>query len=224
MCQIIRAQYRAALKEGTRDEKLLELVEVCRERAEQKRKDGSLLTAAMFRYNRLVFLYIEYIGINSNVKVEAIPDVWFSDLSAVLYIWPELSGNKNWAYMFPVFWFDQPESLTQWKRKKKPDRRCGRIAVLYPEQLFSYVCHHQAIVKEGLLVGDRYQMISLHENLLFSYFEIPREREQVNIRQIKQESEEIKAWMAANPESHFYHFPEAKGENFLIISELFTVG
>ena len=224
MCHIIRAQYRAALKDDAMDEELLKLAELCREKAEEERKNGRLLTGAMFRYHRLLFLYMEYISTDSGMKTEAIPDKWFSDLAPVLHPWPELSGNKNWAYMFPVFWFDQPEGLAQWIRKETPEGRCGRIAVLYPDRLFSYVCHHQAIVKEGLLVGDRYQMIALHENILFSYFETPREREQVNIRRMEQESEEIKAWLAADPESHFYHFPEAMGENFLIIPDLFTVG
>lgn len=69
-------------------------------------------------------------------------------------------------------------------------------------------------MREGLLVGDRYQMISLHENLLFSYFETPRDREQVNISRRPEPSEATKEWEAVVPESHFYHFPEANGENF----------
>ena len=60
-------------------------------------------------------------------------------------------------------------------------------------------------------------MISLHENLLFSYFETPRDREQVNISRRPEPSEATKEWEAVVPESHFYHFPEANGENFLII-------
>ena len=37
-----------------------------------------------------------------------------------------------------------------------------------------YTYWHYAIVQEGLLKGDKYQYISLHENVLFSYFEEPR--------------------------------------------------
>ncbi|MFR8494068.1 MAG: hypothetical protein ACLVC1_11170 [Mediterraneibacter gnavus] len=70
-------------------------------------------------------------------------------------------------------------------------------------------------------MGDRYQMISLHENLLFSYFETPRDREQVNISRRPEPSEATKEWEAVVPESHFYHFPEANGENFLIILTVF---
>ena len=79
-------------------------------------------------------------------------------------------------------------------------------------------------MREGLLVGDRYQMISLHENLLFSYFETPRDREQVNISRRPEPSEATKEWEAVVPESHFYQFPEANGENFLIILTVFSVG
>lgn len=43
-------------------------------------------------------------------------------------------GNtkRRWLYMYPVFWFDEPKSVEVWKRKKTPEARCGRIAVLYP--------------------------------------------------------------------------------------------
>ena len=57
-------------------------------------------------------------------------------------------------------------------------------------------------------------MISQHENLLFSYFETPRDREQVNIRRKQEVSEEIKRWEEVDPESHFYHFPEAREKTF----------
>ena len=117
-----------------------------------------------------------------------------------------------------------PAQLDAWAPREMDEERCGRIAVLYPEKLFSYVCHHQAIVEEGLLVGDRYQMISLHENLLFSYFETPRDREQVNIRREEGESLEIQKWEAVDPAGHFRHFPEAGGENFLVIETVISVG
>ena len=80
------------------------------------------------------------------------------------------------------------------------------------------------LLREGLLVGDRYQMISLHENLLFSYFETPRDREQVNISRRPEPSEATKEWEAVVPESHFYHFPEANGENFLDHFDCFFCG
>ena len=79
-------------------------------------------------------------------------------------------------------------------------------------------------MEEGLLVGDRYQMISSHENLLFSYFETPRDREQVNIKHQEKESEEIEKWEAVDPESHFIRFEEDPENNFLVIDTLLSIG
>lgn len=234
--QVVRAQYRAALRNDVTEAALEEAVSACRRKMEKEKEAGRLLTGGMFRWHELLFLYMEYVteGENKEDDDEAdrkdrpvwaeIPEQWFPEMAPLLHTWPEFSGETHWAYMYPVFWFDTPKDLETWKRKKEPDKRCGRIAVLYPEKLFSYVCHHQAIVEEGLLVGDRYQMISLHENLLFSYFETPRDREQVNIRREEGESLEIQKWEAVDPEAHFRHFPEAEGENFLVIETVISVG
>ena len=239
--QVVRAQYRAALKNDVTEAALEDAVSVCRRKMEKEKQEGRLLTGGMFRWHELLFLYMEYVteepvskGENEGADSAAgregqtdwagIPEQWFPEMAPLLHTWPELSGETHWAYMYPVFWFDTPKGLETWRRKKAPDKRCGRIAVLYPEKLFSYVCHHQAIVEEGLLVGDRYQMIFLHENLLFSYFETPRDREQVNIRREEGESLEIQKWEAVDPEAHFRHFPEAGGENFLVIETVISVG
>lgn len=233
MKQVIRAQYRAALKTDIAEKELQKAVLSCRSKMEKEVQKEKLLTGGMFRYKNMLFLYMECIVDTETYAakevcegqkyIEQLPELWFTEMAPFLHTWPEITGEKKWAYMYPVFWFDTPKDLETWKRKQKPDKCCGRIAVLYPDKLFSYVCHHQAIVKEGLLVGDRYQMISLHENILFSYFETPREREQVNIRHVAQESQKIKKWEAADPESHFCHFPEAKGENFLVIQTILSV-
>lgn len=100
--------------------------------------------------------------------------------------------------------------------------RIGRIAYLWPEKLFSYTYWHKAIVDEGLLKGDQYQCIALHENILFSYFEEPKTM--VNIRQNDgQESEVIREWMNMDPESHFDR-KKAGGDNFIIIDPVLSVG
>lgn len=231
MKQVVRAQYRAVLKEEATEEQLKETVEKCRKILEVQVEKGQLLTAGMFRYKKLLFLYLEHIVdedselMNSDDdKIDKIPDQWFPFMKSLLHVWPEYCGEQYWAYMYPVFWFDEPVSLEYWERKQKPEKRCGRIAVLYPDKFASYICHHHAIVEEGLLVGDRYQMISSHENLLFSYFETPRDREQVNIRHQEKPSEEIKKWETVDPDSHFMRFQEDPDNNFLVIETLISAG
>ena len=82
--------------------------------------------------------------------------------------------------------------------------------------------YHKALVDEGLLDGDRYQFIALHENILFSYFEEPKCFTHIK-KECMEESSVIKEWLAANPESHFDH--ELSGEeNFLMIQEIYSAG
>lgn len=231
MLQVIRAQYRAVLKENVSDEQFRECIGECLVKIKNERKKGWLLTAAMFQYKNWLFLYMEYIMEEKQILWESknqiigkIPDEWFEFMKPVLHEWPEYDGKRYWTYMYPVFWFDMPVSLECWRRKQGSEKRCGRIAVLYPDMFASYISHHHEIVEEGLLVGDRFQMISVHENILFSYFETPRDREQVNIRRLDQESEEIKRWEAVHPEKHFFRFKEDPNENFFVIRTLFSVG
>ena len=89
--------------------------------------------------------------------------------------------------------------------------------------MFEYVYHHFAIVREGLLRGDKYMSIALHEDVLFSYFEEPRSC--VNIRRTQAgESQAIQGWLDAVPEDHFIPLPGSGGQNFLLLPALFDVG
>jgi hypothetical protein len=225
MKRVIRCHYRAALQDVFETAKLQEAMKICHKVAREKKAEEKILTCAMFHYQRMVFLYLEYLEDDEwQADVCQTPALWFHVLNPFLADWPEFTRTAKWVCMYPVFYFDLPKDAEQWRRKKNPDERCGRIAILYPDKLFSYVCHHQAIVAEGLLVGDRYQSIALHENILFSYFEKPRDAERVNLKRQEGDSKEIVKWESADPESHFYHFPQANGENFLIIPPFFTVG
>ena len=68
--------------------------------------------------------------------------------------------------------------------------------------------------------GDKYAFISVHENILFSYYEEPRNN--VNIKNVDKESEVIENWLKVDPESHFDR-EKACGSNFLVIPCLFSV-
>ena len=125
--------------------------------------------------------------------------------------------------MYHIYYHSVPKSVEEWKREGVPEKRRGRIAFVREDKLFSYTYFHKAIVDEGLLLGDKYQSIALHENILFSYFEEPKHM--VNIREeAEKESEIIKDWLAVDPESHFIHMPEGEGENFMFLPALFALG
>lgn len=211
---IFRCHYRGRL--DSQEELSVRLAE-CREAAQRLIDEKCLMTAALYHFENQLFLYYEAIG------EEIAPERFMSSLHPLLARWPQKEETCDWAKMYHVYWHDEPRDERDWQRKKAPERRCGRIAYLKHESLFRYVYHHYAIVEEGLLKGDRYQSIALHEDVLFSYFEEPRSS--VNVRRAPDgESKVIQGWLDVNPESHYIPLPGSNGENFLLLPEYFALG
>lgn len=217
---IYRRHYRGCIKAGDMDEvktkKMLsdcitEDGQVVKKMIEHK----NCLTVALYRYRDMLFLYYEAL------EEKMTPQQLFPKLSEQLELWPEKDGRTPWAYMYNIFYHAVPENEKLWTRQGKKIRR-GRIAYLQPDKVFSYTYWHKALVDEGLLEGDQYQSIALHENILFSYFEEPKKI--THIKQTEQgESKVIRGWLAADPESHFDHDLSGK-DNFLLIDPVFTLG
>lgn len=214
---IIRKEYRACLKNGISREILEKTCRSAEKRVKEMIKEKRLLTASLYEYKEMCFLYYE--ALEEGLK----PEDFLADMEEILEMWPEEQGKTPWAEMYPVFWHQVPQTEGEWQQARKNEKktRIGRIAFLYPEKLFSYTYWHKALVEEGLLKGDQYQFISLHENILFSYFETPKNM--VNIKQMDQQSHVITRWTEADPESHFDR-EKAGGENFRILPALFSVG
>ncbi len=209
---VYRKNYRACI---LWDEGLEDALKQDKPVVEEAIKIQKCLTVAIYRYEKMLFLYMEAL------KEELTPIELFPNLSKHLALWPERNGMTPWAYMYPIYYHAVPESIDAWKRDEKKVRR-GRIAYLKEDKMFSYVYHHKAIVDEGLLEGDRYQFIALHEDILFSYFEEPKQFTHINFRS-NEPSKAIDDWIKANPESHFDH--ELSGEeNFLLLPEIFSMG
>lgn len=246
MEQIYRLHYRAQLKENYQEEQLKAAVSECMEKVRHFQREGRILTAALYRYNRMLFLYYEAIGealqvtepfltekmaeseTHTDVLLESGEDVqadvvypveFLAALSPYLQAWPGQKEDRLWVHMYYIYCHSLPESREQWKRASVPEMRRGRIAFVRDEKLFSYVYYHKAIVDEGLLLGDKYQSIALHENILFSYFEEPKT--ETNVKKKKEPSSVIKEWLAVDPESHFIHMKEG---NFMFIPALFAMG
>lgn len=151
------------------------------------------------------------------------PMDFLKPLSPYLQVWPGQQGDRFFVHMYHIYFHSVPKSTEDWQRASVPEKRRGRIAFLRNDRLFSYTYFHKAIVDEGLLQGDRYQSIALHENILFSYFEEPKTM--TNIRNCpEKESKVIEEWLAVNPEAHFIHMPEGRGENFMFLPALFALG
>ncbi|SCP97509.1 hypothetical protein [Anaerobium acetethylicum] len=214
---IYRCHYRGQLKNNFAGQELDETLDKCRKNAERMIAEGRLMTAALYYHGGMLFLYFEAVG--EEVRTEE----FMEPMHGLLEKWPEKSGLSDWARMYQVFYHAIPESEEDWRRPVSPECRRGRIAYLKEENMFEYVYHHVAIIKEGLLAGDKYQSIALHEDILFSYFEEPKTLINVQ-RDLSRESKAIKAWLDVVPEDHFVPLRGSKGENFLFLPAYFALG
>ena len=242
--KIYRLHYRGQLKEKVTGEDIAEAIEQWVRNIRQAQRGGRVLTAALYQADRMLFFYYEALGEplrvtepikagnEQNLILESgedmqttclYPEELLVPLSPFLQVWPGQHDDRLWAHMYHIYYHSVPKSVEEWKREGVPEKRRGRIAFVREDKLFSYTYFHKAIVDEGLLLGDKYQSIALHENILFSYFEEPKHM--VNIREeAEKESEIIKDWLAVDPESHFIHMPEGEGENFMFLPALFALG
>ena len=216
---IRRLQFRCSFKNGYDCSTALA---ACKEKAVDQIKEGKICNVSFYRYEDMGFLYIEQI--TTSVK-DPVPDIeqLMEDIKPALKTWPREEGDVFFVPMINVYYHHIPDEdieVWEYERTTAVKTRIGRIAFVYPDKLPSYVMHHTAIVNEGLWKGDKDAYISMHENLLFSYYEEPRNN--INISGLEKESEAINAWMAVDPESHFDRV-KAKGDNFLVIPCLFTV-
>lgn len=184
------------------------------------------------RVNELPGQHTDAYGAEQAAVVEAGEDVlaavphpteFLAPMAPFLMSWPGQKGERLWVHMYHIYYHSIPESIANWRRAAVPEKRRGRIAFLRDDKLFSYTYFHRAIVEEGLLTGDKYQSIALHENILFSYFEEPKTITNVQ-NNVQAKSRVIEDWMAVNPESHFIHMPEGEGENFMFLPALFALG
>lgn len=231
MKTVLRFHYRSNLKDNYDSESLKKALKECQQKVSFEINNNKILTCALFHYHNMLFLYIEFIveketskDVNNNSIYAKITENIFEPLAHYLKAWPGVSSDRIWVLMFHIYCFAYPENLEEWRRSVSPDKMCGRIAILYPDKLYSYIYHHYAIIKEGCFKGDKYQSIAIHENIAFSYFETPRDRYITSVkRNAAQESIELQNWTNVDPESHFIHLPGSNGQNFLEIPCCFAL-
>ncbi|MBN2221169.1 MAG: hypothetical protein JW708_03115 [Vallitaleaceae bacterium] len=217
MDQVIRSHYRGSIRYDVQKNVVMDVIRSCEKKAQACIEEGRIMTVALYYYGSQLFLYVESIGEEVDLRRFTL------ELEPYLDRWPGKEELRYWVPMHHIYCHAYPKGKEDWRRKTQPEMRRGRIAKLKPEAIFSYLYHHKAIVDEGLLMGDKYQSIGFHEDLLFSYFEEPKILTNVS-GDVSKESEAIKAWTAVNPEAHFIPYPEANGMNFLFLPAYFALG
>jgi len=162
---IERHMFRARLKKGMEERAVAVMYQ---EHAGQTFIDtGHCMTVAGFIFERDAFLYIE------QLTGQVAPELIVPGLNAMLEDWPGQEEARKWIALIDVFHFNEPASLDHWNRKEKPERIGGRVAYLRPEMVASYIFYHYQLQEERGFTGPKYEMIGMHENLLFGYQEFP---------------------------------------------------
>jgi L-rhamnose mutarotase len=163
---INRMAYRAQWKDGMEEAgtgRLLEQIPAIKAMADT----GRIMTLSAYRWQKNVFLYYECID------CEIRPGELFAAVGSLLEDWPGKAEKRQWIPMTDVFHFNEPVSAEHWKRKHPVEKRVGMVAHLRPEMIASYIYYHYQLQEERAFSGDKYELISLHENLLFGYLERP---------------------------------------------------
>ncbi|MFP4974145.1 hypothetical protein ACE6ED_01985 [Paenibacillus sp. CN-4] len=163
-----RCLYRAECAEGVEAETFFRSV---RDRAETVAEQRAVTVLGLFGCDRSLFLYYECEG------DKARPEELFPGAEQVLLPWPGTGAPRLWAPMMDIFHYQRPVSREHWKRIHNGAVGYGRIALLKPDQVASYVYYHYQYQEERPGDGDKYGIIGLHENLLFFYSETPATRE-----------------------------------------------
>ncbi|MDQ0113473.1 hypothetical protein [Paenibacillus harenae] len=130
-------------------------------------RSGRLMTGAAFRWQNHLFVYAECM----DLPVEA--DALMPEAAELLEDWPGQTDKRKWIPMIDVFHFNEPASREHWLRKEPVERRAGRVAHLKPEMAASYIYYHYQLQEEQAFHGPKYEIIAMHENLLFGYQEFP---------------------------------------------------
>jgi hypothetical protein len=164
--------------------------------------NGELMTICGFQWNNQLFLYYECL--NQVIEPEAI----LPELAPFLEEWPGEAVPRTWIPLIDVFHFNAPASPEHWLRKGSVERRVGRIAHLKPEMAASYVYYHYQLQEEWAFHGPKYEIIGLHENLLFGYQEFPAVVEQPVLPKKLQTAGTPNNWGDARMDLHFQPWPD----------------
>lgn len=88
------------------------------------------------------------------------------------------------------------------------ERQVGRVAHLKPEMVASYVYYHYQLQEEHAFHGPKYEIIGIHENLLFGYQEFPAIIEEPILPKKLATSGTPEDWNESRMDLHFQPWPD----------------
>ena len=160
---VIRSVFRAEIGSNT---DVTAGVERVQKLADHK---DSLLTASLFQWGTSLFIYAETVGVAFSAE-DAL-----GDFGGCLKAWPDHSAEERyWVPMMDIFHYSKPQGVDHWRRKTPVEKPFARVIRLRPEKVSSYIFYHYQLQEERPGRGDKYGLITIHEDLLFFYQEQPR--------------------------------------------------
>ncbi|MGY4758866.1 hypothetical protein ACVNS2_04420 [Paenibacillus caseinilyticus] len=198
-----RMIYRGQLAKGRESEGLAFLRD--NEGARRLVSGGRLMTAAAFQafhWEGRLFLYYECTG------ADVAPEELAGEAGPFLMDWPGGEELRKWVPMIDVFHFNEPVSREHWLRKAPVEQRVGRVAHLRPEMMSSYIYYHYQLQEERAFLGNKYEMIAMHENLLFGYQEFPKVVEEPLSPRKLHTSGTPENWEDSRMDLHFQAWPD----------------
>ena len=203
--KIFRRLWRGFIED---DNQLEQSKEACRLWLTSKLNNG-LLGLCAYRWEGNIFVYSESEGEPAN------PHELLRPLLPALSIWPgsavpdcDEPSPRHWIEMTDVFHFNEPAGKEHWRRKTRVEHRIGKLGVLKPEAVSSYIYYHYGLQEERTFSGDKYEIIALNENLLFGYFELPEIVEEPPYPPRLRTESMPKNWSEARIPEHFIRWPD----------------
>ena len=196
MHTVLRSQWRGYLSEILSDD----VRSICQNKLDYLVKTNILLGAAIYQWNQNLFVYLE------SIDVPVFPQESLEELNPFLSQWPGSDKARNWIEMIDVFHFNEPQSLSHWERKSPVESRVGKIGLLKPDMVASYIYYHYGLQEERTFSGDKYEIIALHENILFGYFEYPAVCEEPFHKPRLTSKSMPEDWSQACIPDHFYRW------------------
>lgn len=214
LVKLKRMIFRAQFKDGYEENVLKNMTQ--NKKAKLLVDTGKFMTIAAFKWQKNIFLYYEC------MQEEIKPEEIFDSLSDFLEDWP---GNKNirkWIPMIDVFHFNEPVSEEHWKRKQPVEIRAGRVAHIKPDMMASYIYYHYQLQEERAFSGPKYEIIAMHENLLFGYQEFPVVEEEPLAPKKLTTSGTPKNWKDSRMDLHFQPWEDDGHLYFKRIDQIFA--
>ncbi len=158
--------YKAAVRTGCREE----LEQALADRESYIRthllETNKIMNVNVFTYEKDLYIYIE------SVDAEILPDEIMGD--AIHYLHERTDKDGAYFYLLPeIFHFNEPQSISHWKREEKPLYCFAMISKIVPELTARYIFYHYQFQEERPGMGDKYARIFLMEDVAFYYGEAP---------------------------------------------------